>query len=361
MIRWAYVGLYLLSTLKVVAQEDSAHSVKPIINLSGFIDIFYAYDFNKPKTNYRQPFLYNHNRHNEVNLNLGFIKVNIEHAKYRANIALQSGTYPRDNYAQEPEEYRSIFEANAGVSLNKKNNVWLDAGIFTSHIGFESAISSENWTLTRSLVAENSPYYLTGLKLTHTPSENLSLSFLLCNGWQRIQRLPGNSLPSIGTQVYYEKGDIVFNWNTFLGTDDPDSTRRIRFFNNVYTHWNFSDKAGFTLGFDAGFQQKVKGSSAYNFWYSPVVIFRHKLRHDWSYAIRGEYYTDPSEVIIVTGTKHGFRTTGLSLNFDYKPFAQILCRMEARWLNSKDRIFENGNELSKSNLFITSSFALTIK
>ncbi|MBK8628485.1 MAG: outer membrane beta-barrel protein [Saprospiraceae bacterium] len=28
----------------------------------------------------------------------------------------------------------------------------MDAGIFPSHIGFESAISADNWTLTRSLL-----------------------------------------------------------------------------------------------------------------------------------------------------------------------------------------------------------------
>jgi hypothetical protein len=357
MIRLLLFILVTLFSLEVVAQQDS---IEAKINVSGFIDIYYAYDFNKPAGTQRQNFLYNHNRHNEINLNLGFIKLNVEHPKYRANIALHAGTYSKDNYALEPEEYRNIFEANAGVSLNKKNNLWLDAGIFTSHIGFESAISSENWTLTRSLVAENSPYYLTGIKLTHTPNDNLSLSFLLCNGWQRIQRVTDNSLPSIGTQVYFEKGDVVFNWNTFLGTDDPDSTRRIRFFNNVYTHWNVSDKAGLTLGFDVGFQQKVKGSSSYNFWYSPVAIFRHVLTNNWSYALRGEYYTDPSEVIIVTNTENGFRTTGLSLNLDYKPYEQMLCRIETRWLKSTDNVFNEGSTLSSSSIFITTSIAITI-
>jgi hypothetical protein len=342
------------------AQDDSLFLAKPVVNVSGFIDVFYVYDFNQPNTSYRQTFLYNHNRHNEVNLNLGLIKLSLRHPKYRANIALQAGTYPHDNYAQEPEAYRNIFEANAGVSLNKKNTTWLDAGIFTSHIGFESAISSENWTLTRSLVAENSPYYLTGLKLTHAPNDFLSLSLLVCNGWQRIQRLPGNSLPSFGTQVYYEKGDVVFNWNTFLGTDDPDSVRRIRFFNNLYSQWNITEKAGVVLGFDVGIQQKEKSSSTYNVWYSPVFIFRHVLTRNWSYAVRGEYYSDPAQVIMITENNSESKTFGFSLNFDYNPFEKVLCRVEARWLRSDDRLFKDRNSFSNSNLIIASSMAITI-
>ena len=341
------------------AQEDS---VKAVVNVSGFVDIFYSYDFNEPSGTYRQPFLHNHNRHNEINLNLGFIKVAVEHPKYRANIALQAGTYPRDNYAHEPEEYRNIFQANAGVALNLRSTTWLDAGIFTSHIGFESAVSSENWTLTRSLVAENSPYYLTGIRLTHSPTEFLSLSFLVCNGWQRIQRVPGNSLPGFGTQVYFEKEDIAINWNTFFGSDDPDSTRRLRFFNNLYGHWNLTGKAGLTLGFDIGIQQESKGSSTYDLWYSPVAIFRHVLTHNWSYAVRGEYYADPSLVIVSTNSAvNNFKVLGVSLNLDYKPLQQVLCRIEGRWLRSKDRVLSYGSSLSSSDFFITSSFAIVIE
>jgi hypothetical protein len=101
-------------------------------------------------------FYFNHNRHNEFNLNLGFVKLGLEHSKYRANLALQTGTYSNDNYSAEPGLLKNIFEANVGLSLNKKNNLWIDAGVFASHIGFESAISTDNLTMTRSLLAENS-------------------------------------------------------------------------------------------------------------------------------------------------------------------------------------------------------------
>jgi hypothetical protein len=144
----------------VSAQNDSIWQEKPTFNISGFLDVFYVYDFNQSQGAKRQPFLFNHNRHNEFNLNLGFAKLGLEHSKYRANLALQTGTYANDNYSAEPGLLKNIFEANVGLSLNKKNNLWIDAGVFASHIGFESAISTDNWTMTRSLLAENSPYFL---------------------------------------------------------------------------------------------------------------------------------------------------------------------------------------------------------
>jgi hypothetical protein len=76
----------------ISAQIDSTWQKKPELNISGFADVFYVYDFNQPQGTKRQPFLYNHNRHNEFNLNLGFIKFGLAHTKYRANFALQTGT-----------------------------------------------------------------------------------------------------------------------------------------------------------------------------------------------------------------------------------------------------------------------------
>jgi hypothetical protein len=50
----------------------------------------------------------------------------------------------------------------------------------------------------------------------------LEIAGLIVNGWQRIQRLQGNSLPSFGTQINYSPTEkITFNWSTFIGTDDP--------------------------------------------------------------------------------------------------------------------------------------------
>ena len=62
----------------------------------------------------RQAFLYNHNRHNEFNVNLGLLRLAVAHAKYRANVALQTGTYANDNYAAEPGLLKAIFEAKCG-------------------------------------------------------------------------------------------------------------------------------------------------------------------------------------------------------------------------------------------------------
>lgn len=358
-LQFIIVLVTLLTCNSLFAQTDSIWQKQPQLNVMGFADVFYVYDFNQPQGSERQPFLFNHNRHNEFNLNLGLIKMDLTQTKYRATFALHTGTYGNDNYAAEPGLLKNIFEANIGVSLNKDNSLWLDAGVLPSHIGFESAISMDNLTLTRSLCAENSPYFLTGAKLTFTPSEKLEMAVLMVNGWQRIQRLPGNSLPSLGTQLTFIPADnLTFNWSTFIGTDDPDNMRRIRFFNNLYGQIQVTEKLHVITGFDIGAQQRSITSSQYDVWFTPIFIGQYALNQNWKTAVRAEYYQDATGIIITTGGINGFRTTGLSWNLDYAPSQNIVWRIEGRWLSSRDNIFDSGNGMTNNNFIIGTSLAI---
>ena len=84
----------------------------------------------------------------------------------RANLALMAGTYAQDNLSAEQDALKLINEANVGFKISKTKNIWIDAGIMPSHIGWESAIGKDNMNLTRSLAAENSPYFETGAKIS---------------------------------------------------------------------------------------------------------------------------------------------------------------------------------------------------
>ncbi len=354
------LAAFLLIFNQEMRPQDSINNLKPKVDFSGYIETYYSYDFKKPETGIRLPFLYNYNRHNEFNINLGLVKVSVSNTKYRANLALQAGTYVSDNYAAEDEELRMISEANVGISLNSKNNLWLDAGILPSHIGFESAIGVNNQNLTRSLLAENSPYFLTGAKLTYEPSSKWLMSVSVLNGWQRIKRLEGNSLLSLGTQLIYKKSDkLLFNWSTFVGSDSPDADRKMRYFNNLYSQFKATDKLNFTMGFDAGFQQKFKKANGYYIWYSPVLISQYQITEKWSSALRLEYYSDKYNVIVnPLGTATPFEVSGSSWNFDYAPFKMAKIRFETRYLNAGEAVFARNADFKNDNLALTTSFSL---
>lgn len=358
------IGATLLFATAAMAQDTTSNSqTSSSLSFSAYAEAYYCYDYNRPSDNNRPSFLYNHNRHNEFNVNLAYVKGNYNAERIRGNVAVAVGTYMNANYAAEHDVLKSTYEANVGVKISKTKNLWIDAGVLSSHIGFESAQSSGSWSLTRSMVAENSPYFESGAKLTYVSDDNkLTVSALALNGWQRIRRVNGNSLMSWGTQVYIKPSDkVTLNYSTFIGTDKPDSARLWRIYHNLYAIFQFNNKIGFTAGFDIGTEQISKGSSDKNSWYTPVVILRVIPESNWAIAIRGEYFSDENGVIILSGTPNGFKTFGASLNIDRNIGEHLLWRTEFRTFNSKDAIFMEGNNLKKNSNAVTTSLALTFQ
>ena len=351
----------LLLCLSLTASAQDTTKTHSNLTFSGYAEIYYGFDFNKPVNNMRPSFVYSHNRHNEVNLNLAFIKANYEEGNVHANLAFMAGTYTNANLTNEPGVLKNVFEANAGVKLSKSANLWFDAGVFASHIGFESAVSKDCWVVTRNIASDNTPYFETGAKLTYTTNDGkIILTGLYLNGWQRITRQNGNSKPAGGAQVTWKPTDkIALNYSNYLGTEGADSVGVRRFYNNFYGTFQLTDAFGLILGYDYGTQQKAKGSSAYYNVSSPVVIARYQLATKWALAGRVEYYQDKNGVLISTGTANGFKTTGYSLNIDYAPINNALIRLEGKVYDSKDRIFSSNTDIVNTSPLITASFAVS--
>lgn len=351
-----FIVIMMTCFTTVSAQEKN---VAGSLTLSGYLETYYSYNFNQPAKHVRPAFIYSFNRHNEVNLNLGMIKTAYNMEKIRGSLALMTGTYSNANLAGEPGVLKNIYEASVGVKISNTKNVWIDAGIFPAHIGFESAVGKDCWTLTRSMSADNSPYFESGVKIAYTSTnDKWFLSALVLNGWQRIQRIDGNNTLGFGHQLIFRPGkNIQLNSSSFIGNDQPDSIKLIRCFHDFYGQFQFTPKVGLILCFDIGVQQKAKGSSGYNCWYTPVVIVRYTPYKKVNLAARAEYYDDPEQVSINIGA--GFRTFGYSVNADYHIAPNVIWRIEARTFNSKKNIFETAKEGTASNSYcITSSMAI---
>jgi len=345
----------LTASLTAFAQDE------PKVKFSGYLETYYGYDFNKPADHNRPGFIYSHNRVNEVNLNLGFIKAAYESSLIRANLALMAGTYTNANLAAEPGVLKNIFEANAGVKLSKSENLWIDAGIFSSHIGFESAISKDCWVLTRNISSENTPYYESGAKITYgTKDGKLTATLLYLNGWQRISRQNGNDKPAGGLQLTWKPTPkITVNYSNYLGTEGADSVRVNRFYHNIYGIFQLSDKFGLTLGLDYGTQQQLKENHSKNEVFSPVAIAQYKFAEEWAVAGRFEYYEDKNGIFISTGIPYGFKTKGYSLNVDYSPIPNAVIRLEGKTYDSKEKNFVRENNSVNASTTLTASLAVS--
>ncbi|WP_233266139.1 porin [Myroides fluvii] len=356
------VGALISGALAFSTVQAQERQWTDAVKVSAYGELYYLYNLNQPESGQVAPFLYSYNRHNEVNLNFGMVKLKYEQERVRANLALMAGTYVQANLVNEADGLKNIYEANVGVKLSPTHELWLDAGIMPSHIGFESNIGADIMTMTRSIMAENSPYFSSEVKLSYgTPNKKWLVALHLMNGWQRIQRPEGNSSLALGHQLTYTPNSAwAFTSSSFVGSDSPDVNRKMRYFHHANMTYQLNEDLNLLFGFDFGVQQKEKNGTTYSNWCAPLIMGQYKVNNAWRIAARLEYYRDKEGVIIQTETPNGFQTWGYSFNVDYEITTGVLWRVEARSLTSKDAIFTRNERATSGQFTIGSSISIRL-
>lgn len=258
------IGLLFLSGLCVQVDSfaDSKEDEKISVVYGGFIDTYYAYDFNNP-VNHDRAFTTQAARNNEFNIGLAYLDAKVNSDRVRGRLALQAGTSVQTNYASEPSVgqvsgaslARHIQEAVIGYRVTDK--LWIDGGIYLSHIGFESWISKDNWAYTRSLAGDFSPYYQSGVKAGYQWNDQFFTCLHVLNGWQNISE--NNANKALGLQVAYNPNErLSFTYNNFLGNEVEN---RRRFFNDFIAKLGLNDHLQIAAIYDIGFQRNTADSA----------------------------------------------------------------------------------------------------
>lgn len=352
--------LFIISPLLLIGQQEADSLTNGIWKLTSYGDLYLGFNQNLRSGQKVSDFQFNHNRIRKIALNQGAVGIEYSATDFRFNFSFHKGTYVTDNYSAEPSYLQPINRAFAGFKLNNKKNIWLDVGVFPSYIGFESVNTFDNATLTRSLLAENSPYFLTGIRVNYPVNIRNELSFFALTGWQRIVPQKNNSLPSLGWQwIHTFQNQSKLNWSFWTGSDHPDSSRKWRYFNNFYWQGK-KGKWTYTIGLDIGMEQKAINSSGHFVWHSPVLITQYSATDKWRASFRMERYADPHQVITKPANGSAVNVNGQSFNVDFLPNQSLICRIEWRSLQSKEHAFFKGNEYTRSINYITTSVAYQI-
>lgn len=338
-------------------------TITKTLTFSAMAEVYYSFDFSQPTSNTRPSFVYSHNRHNEVNLNLAYTKAHYQSTFIRANLALATGTYIAANYADEPSVLKNIYEANIGIKLLPRHNLWIDAGIMPSHIGVESANSLNCSTLTRSIIADNSPYYESGASLNYTtPSSKWYMAVLLLNGWQQIQRTAGNSHINTGTQLTYSPSPVLtINYSTFAGKVHPDSIAQLRIFHNLYTIFKLNSKTNIIAGIDYGNQQSAGYTHTWHSWLGAALIASYRTSTRTTVAARAEYYQDNNSTITQPLPLGYLHTRAYSANVDYTIGPNVRWRTEAKIYHSTTPLFTTATGTASTTSYLaTTSIAIQL-
>jgi hypothetical protein len=291
----------------------------------------------------RPGFIYSYSSQNKPAINLAAFRVQYEHQRFRTSAAIIAGTYAEKNLAQEEKWARNIGEAYAGFRLLKKEQLWLDAGVFPSHIGAESYIGKENFAATKALISDQTPYYETGIRISFRPSEKWYLSMLSLNGWQRISA-PLNSLgANWGMQIQYTPTPkLTINNSSFIGKVQKGNEEKTRIYSNSYATVKITKRDLLQIGWDIGFQDKTQFKGVY-IWNAFLAQYRHAMRNEkWAFLLRTEKISDPHNVLYIDVSGEQFILNHLSANIDWSPDKRMLFRLEWNHQFGKQNLFRDG-------------------
>jgi hypothetical protein len=348
------------------AGDTKATDAKPTVTFGAFVDGYYAWDFDRPAT-FDRAFTTQPARHAEFNVNLAFVEAKLDAPNVRGRFAMQFGTSVQANYAGEPHIGHvsgpgvSQYIQEAYIGYRIAPTLWVDGGVFFAHTGFEGWISRDNLAYTRSLIAEFSPYYEAGVKLTWTPSPAVTAQFLVLNGWQNISNY--NTPPAVGIRVDYVASPLLtLSYDNFFGDVAADNVAaQYRLYHDLIAQVTLSSRWQLAGTFSLGTQSRSAPDGKTATWYGFSVFAKYKVGPRVSVVARVERYSDPDQVIVITGLPDAFRTNGASLGVDVTPIPRLLWRTELRGFRSGAAVWplHGSGDFGTGDLFAATSLALT--
>jgi hypothetical protein len=331
---------------------------KDSIHFSGYTEIYFAQDQHNWNDHQRPDFLYSHTSTNHVALNTAVLDFKYSSDRVKTQLSLVEGTYANKVTSSEPIGFGALYVGNISYKLSNKENLWLQAGVIPSHIGLESAIGFSNLSLSRSLAAENSPYYESGIALQYTSKNNKWFgSILALNGWQTMTLRSQQSRPDFGSQIQFKPNSkITLNHSTYFGEVAVQDSSQTRFYQNFYANIFLKEKWAVQLQADYGIQETGRQGLNKN-WLTGFIGMSYQVNEKLALVGRAEMLRDKNNLVI-TGVNN--ELWGYSFNINYLLDDHLLFRAE--WRNLTTQVngftFQNFNEkhINGLNLSLAAQF-----
>jgi hypothetical protein len=328
------------------AAEPEATPPPPVprVDVAGFVDVYYGYNFNKVPPALRT-FDVQHNAFSLSQTEIAFSKPVTTESRlgFRADIGF--GKTADLVAAFEPEEdgqgiYKNIQQAYLSALVGKRLTV--DIGKFVTPIGAEVIESQDNWNYSRSVLFGYAiPFYHTGLRGTFAASDKLSVQGLVLNGWNNSSEIR-DGRPGLGVGATVKpNGTVTWIGNFMFGPEAPVPDPDTRYLFDTTLTVALSPRLSVMGNFDYGSEGSVT-------WWGLAAYAKLQASDKWALAARYEYLDDTEGGFMLIGEKAQTYT----LTSDHKVAGDLRIRLEYR-LDRADDFFtkSNGSTTSSQSAF----------
>jgi len=309
--------------------------------VSGFVDFYYEYNFNKVNPQLRV-FDTHHNSFTMSVAEIALEKKPTTDSRGGYRIDLQYGPTAAIVHSSETPANALIFQnvEQAYVSwlVPTTKALQIDFGEFVTPIGNEVIESKDNWNYTRSLLFDSIPFYNVGLRAAYTASDQVTITGFLVNGWN--QNVDSNNGKTVAVQAAIKP---TTDWSIILnymgGPEFPPKTDK------DWRHLvdgTVSYTASKQLSLAANFDYDKEGATSTN-WWGIAGYLRYQANDQWAIAPRFEYLDDKDGLALGTFSKLSEGTVTL----EYKDAGGVLIRVEYRHDFSDPAVFLNSDGVTK--------------
>jgi hypothetical protein len=338
-IRRLSIPVFALSLLAAhaAAQDPAPSPEPPKIDVTGFVDVYYGYNFNQV-----DPILRTFDvQHNTFSLSLAevaFAKGVSADSRVGFRVDLDFGKTADLVAAFEPESdgkeiYKHIQQGY--VSLLTGKVTW-DLGKFVTPIGAEVIESQDNWNYTRSILFGYAiPFYHTGLRASIAASDKLTVSGYLVNGWNNTSETNGDKTGALGL-TWKPSSKATWIGNYMFGKETPGSDDTRHLFDTTLTFLP-SEKISLMANYDYGKEGDVS-------WWG-IAAYAKYASGSWALVGRYEYLDDTDGGFMTFGTK----AQSITVTSDHLIAGALKARLEYRTDFADDAIFPKDDESSEKS------------
>ena len=268
----------------VLVTETVEEDEKTPLEISGFVDAYYQYNFNNNAAG-TTSFTPEHNSFELGMANIVFAK-DFEKVGFVADLAFG----PRANAANGVGGFTTDIVKQLFVTYSPTDAITLTAGNFATFVGYELIDAPGNFNYSTSYMFSNGPFFHTGIKADFAINDKFAAMVGLFNDTDTKSDVGGAPGKHYGAQLSYsdDKTGIYFNVlggkeDTSLMANQLDLTATYQATDDLLIGLNVTDKF---YDFDG------VGAS----WFGAALYLNYSISNTFGLGLRGEYFNDSDAI-----------------------------------------------------------------
>jgi Putative beta-barrel porin-2, OmpL-like. bbp2 len=239
--------------------------------------------------------------------------------------------------------YKNIEEAYGSYMAPVGKGLQIDVGKFVTNAGAEVIEAKDDWNYSRSLLFQLAiPLYHSGIRLTYSPNDKVTLMGGVINGWNDVH--DNNTAKSVMASITYKPNGSTSIIENYIGGSEQPNNEGWRHLSDTVLSYTVNPTLSLMANYDYG-NDTVNGTSVH--WQGVAGYLKYQANKYVALIPRLEFYNDPQG--FTTSTPGGQNLTDATVTLEVKPADNFIWRIEYRGDFSNKSPFINDDGVAKKN------------